>query len=471
MHKLFLCLRYLRKRRIAFFGIAAVMLCVALLIVVTSLFEGFITAFESHQRRAWGDVMLIPPRPMRDYSQLTQRLEQVQGVAHAVALIEWEALLYLGHGDIRPVRLMGMQPLKWEVDEGFRAGMLLHGDNNAPAGFGLSAQADQAARAWLGQRLRREVRDTDMPVGAIVGIGLLGRPDELTDEYDRTEIVDQVTERDSPFIIITSRPSGPEQLGEARIEKVQGKCWPVDVVQTGLHDADTKFVYLPFDYLRELIAGGAKHKHKINAMVQITVDAGWAAEAVLPEVWRRWQTFAAEELGWPTDFVERTIIETTSDRLGFLMHEIRKQLWLMQILLGLICVVAALLVFVILFMIVMQKKRDIGIVRAVGASRTGIAGLFLGYGAAVGATGAGMGLVLGMIATWNISAFDALLTKLLGFKIWKSGVYLFSEIPNEVAWGAVGWIMLAGIGAAIVGALLPAIRAARMQPVDTLRYE
>lgn len=468
MHKLFLCLRYLRKRRIAFFGIAAVTLCVALLIVVTSLFEGFITAFESHQRRAWGDVMLSPPRAIRDYRQLTTHLEQAEGVAHAVALIEWEALLYLGHGDIRPVRLIGMQPAKWQVDEGFRDGMLLQSDKNAPAGFDLSAQADKTARQWLSQRLPREVRDTDMPVGAIVGIGLLGRPDELTDEYDRKEIIDRVTHRESPLIIITSRPSAQEQ---ATIEKVQGKCWPVDVVQTGLHDADTKFVYLPFDYLRELIAGGAKNKHKINALLQITVDAGWSAEKVLPGVWRRWQSFATDELGWPQDLVEMTIVETTSDRLGFLMREIRKQLWLMQILLGLICVVAALLVFVILFMIVMHKKRDIGIVRAIGSSRSGIAGLFLAYGAAVGITGAGLGLVLGMIATRNISVMDALLTKLLGFKMWKSGVYLFSEIPNEVAWGSVGWILLAGIAAAIVGALLPAIRAARMQPVDTLRYE
>ncbi|MFC1783245.1 hypothetical protein ACFL02_06625, partial [Planctomycetota bacterium] len=64
-----------------------------------------------------------------------------------------------------------------------------------------------------------------------------------------------------------------------------------------------------------------------------------------------------------------------------------------------------------------------------------------------------------------------LLTRALGFKIWRSGVYLFSDIPNEVAWNSVVWIMAVGVLSAVLGALLPALRAARMLPVDALRYE
>ena len=82
-----------------------------------------------------------------------------------------------------------------------------------------------------------------------------------------------------------------------------------------------------------------------------------------------------------------------------------------------------------------------------------------------------MGLGLGVLATRNINAIERLLATVLGFKIWKSGVYIFSEIPNEVAWGSVTGIMLAGVAAALLGALLPARRAARMLPAEALRWE
>lgn len=470
MHELFLCLRYLRKRRIAFFGIAAVTLCVALLIVVTSLFEGFIAEYETHERRLWGDIALFPPWPIPDYGKLTAELAQVPGVAYCEALIETEALLYLARGDIRGVKLVATQPPKWETDQRFRAGLLLQGQTDTAAGFALSREADQTARQWLRNKLRRELRDSDMPIGAMLGIGLLGQPDELTDEYNRTEIIDKVFQRKSPYIIITSRRGfGSKSSSQINIEKVQRQCWPVDIVQTGLHDADTTCVYLPFDYLRDVLSTGGPHR--AAADLQISVQPQYRAEKVLPKIWEKWRTFAAEELHWPTGAIDQTIIETTAQRRGMLTQEIRKQLGMMQILLGLICVVVALLIFVILFMIVMHKRRDIGIVRAVGASRSQVATLFLGYGAAIGVAGSAVGLALGVVATRNISTFDAFLTRLLGFKMWKSGVYLFSDIPSEVAWHAVGWILAAGIGAAVVGALLPAIRAARMQPVDTLRYE
>ena len=59
----------------------------------------------------------------------------------------------------------------------------------------------------------------------------------------------------------------------------------------------------------------------------------------------------------------------------------------------------------------------------------------------------------------------------LGLKIWKSSTYMFSRIPNEVDWASVVWIVAAAVVAAGVGALIPAIAAARLKPVEILRYE
>ena len=87
MLKLFLCLRYLRKKKIVFLSIAAVALSVSLLIVVASLFSGFISAVEHAAVEALGDVVLSPPVEVAKYPLLIERLEQTQTVAAATATL------------------------------------------------------------------------------------------------------------------------------------------------------------------------------------------------------------------------------------------------------------------------------------------------------------------------------------------------------------------------------------------------
>ena len=95
MLKLFLWLRYLRKRKIVFLSIAAVALSVSLLIVVASLFTGFINTFERAAVEAVGDVVLIPPTTFAKYPLLIERLEQTETVEAATAMISGYGLLHL----------------------------------------------------------------------------------------------------------------------------------------------------------------------------------------------------------------------------------------------------------------------------------------------------------------------------------------------------------------------------------------
>ncbi len=80
MLKLFLCLRYLRKRKIVFLSVAAVALSVSLLIVVASLFSGFIETFEQAAVEVLGDVVLSPPTRLSKYPLLIEQLEQTETV-------------------------------------------------------------------------------------------------------------------------------------------------------------------------------------------------------------------------------------------------------------------------------------------------------------------------------------------------------------------------------------------------------
>ena len=473
VHKLFLCLRYLRKRRIAFFGIAAVALCVGMLIVITSLFHGFIDSLNKYWQRSWGQIELLPQYPLHRFDELAEHIERFEQVSRATYVTNTGALLYLGPGDVRGVELQGIDLRRAADDQEFRRGLLLEKDQNVPPSFALSAEAVEAYQSWHKKKFKRRAPEDKLPVGAIVGIGILAQPDEITDQYNREVLIEQVRNRTTPLIITTGKSSRPSAERAATVKKIQAICWPVDVIETGIYQTDTTNVYLPFNYLRDLIGTDGPDGKECLGRILIFLKPNVVPAEIKDKLEEHWRQFARSSLHWPESRIEnaRMLVSLEMPNLRLLTNEVNKQLSIMQLIIGLICLVAVLLIFVILLMIVMQKQKDIGILRAIGSARISVAGLFLAYGAAIGCAGSGLGLLLGIWATRNINLIESVLTKLLGFKIWKSGVYLFSQIPNEVAWSSIVWILIVGVLTAILGALLPAIRAARLEPVQALRYE
>jgi len=122
-------------------------------------------------------------------------------------------------------------------------------------------------------------------------------------------------------------------------------------------------------------------------------------------------------------------------------------------------------------MIVRLKQKDIAIIKSCGAAGSSVAWIFVGFGACVGMAGSGVGVVFGYVVTKNVNTIEEGIRIIFGLKLWKSSVYLFSRIPNEVDWfWALCFVLLAIIAAAI-GTLIPAIVAARTKPVEILRYE
>ena len=143
----------------------------------------------------------------------------------------------------------------------------------------------------------------------------------------------------------------------------------------------------------------------------------------------------------------------------------------MILILSLISAVAVVLIFVILYVVVVQKTRDIGVLKAVGASNFGVAGIFLAYGGAIGMIGSIIGAVGGCFFVWNINPIHDWMARNFGFEVWNRETFMFEKIPNAVEADTVVWIVALAIVAGVFGSLLPAILAARRQPVEALRYE
>jgi lipoprotein-releasing system permease protein len=164
-------------------------------------------------------------------------------------------------------------------------------------------------------------------------------------------------------------------------------------------------------------------------------------------------------------------VETWEDKQGPLLAAIIIEKGILNILLFLIICVAGFGILAIFAMIVVEKTRDIGILKALGASNGGVMKIFLGYGLLLGLVGAGLGTVLGLSLTVYINQIEHFLRDLSGHEIFTRDVYYFDQIPTDIQMWAVGLVNAGAVGIAVLFSVLPALRAALLHPVQALRYE
>jgi lipoprotein-releasing system permease protein len=141
----------------------------------------------------------------------------------------------------------------------------------------------------------------------------------------------------------------------------------------------------------------------------------------------------------------------------------------LNVLLFLIIAVAGFGIMAIFSMIVVEKTRDIGVLKSLGAGGGGVMQIFLGYGLTLGIVGAGAGLVGGVTFVHYINEVADLLARITGQPVFDPAVYYFSRIPAIVEPTTVAWIGAGAVTIAVLASVMPALRAALMHPVQALR--
>lgn len=172
-----------------------------------------------------------------------------------------------------------------------------------------------------------------------------------------------------------------------------------------------------------------------------------------------------KELGYP--YWARSWIDM--NRNFFSALKVEKHV--MAILLFLIILVAGFNIVSTLIMVVMEKTKDIGIIKSLGATRGAVMRIFLIQGSSVGLIGLITGTVLGLLITFNLNAVADFIEKTTGFEVFPSDIYFFSEIPVEINTHDIIWVVSAAFVVTILAGLYPAFCAARLKTVDALRYE
>jgi lipoprotein-releasing system permease protein len=122
-------------------------------------------------------------------------------------------------------------------------------------------------------------------------------------------------------------------------------------------------------------------------------------------------------------------------------------------------------------MIVVEKTKDIGVLKALGASSRGVMSIFLSYGLSLGAVGSGVGVIGGLLFVTYINEIAKVIELITGHEVFDPTVYYFQRIPTIIDPLTIVGVVVGAMLIAVLASVLPALRAARLHPVQALRYE
>ena len=160
---------------------------------------------------------------------------------------------------------------------------------------------------------------------------------------------------------------------------------------------------------------------------------------------------------------------TQQNRTWFAAVQLEKRM--MFIILTLIVAVAAFNLVSTLVMTVTDKRADIAILRTLGASPSGIMGIFMVQGAMVGVIGTFAGLLLGLGVAFNIDVIVPAIERLLHANFLPKDIYLISKMPSDPQYSDIMPIAVISLVLAFAATLYPSWRASRVNPAEALRYE
>ncbi len=204
--------------------------------------------------------------------------------------------------------------------------------------------------------------------------------------------------------------------------------------------------------------------------VNVKGAAGVEAELLAERCRVIYSDFAAAHPGEVPDGFN-IIIRTWRAENSVFIGAVEKETQLVMFIFGIISLTSVFLVLAIFWAMVSEKTRDIGVLRAVGAGKTGVASIWLTYGLLIGVVGSSLGMGLAYLIVTNINPIHEWMGRAIGLQIWDPKIYYFIKIPDQVNPTHASFVVIGGLLASVLGALWPAVRAANMDPVRALRFE
>jgi lipoprotein-releasing system permease protein len=420
--ELLLALRYLRPKRtfvsiITLISIVGVALGVAVLIIVISVMSGF-----DHDLRqkilGFNAPLKISTRDqtMQNYPEVMRIVSSNQNVRGVAPFVQGQVLVETEPADTNEEQSLVAAPYVRGVDVNAEGSVSVLPKSIIDGSFDLSG--------------RSVVVGVDFAQSLKLGVG------------DRISIY-------SPNDVKKMK----EHLGKANEEAIL----PDDYTVTGIFDVGY------FEYDENVIVTSLENAQDLYNLddsvhgLMVTLHDPYQAAAVSNEL--------AAVLG--PNFTITTWMQENSAILGALVVEKNVMFYLLFF----IVLVAALCILSAQITSVVQKTREIGMLKALGATNLQISGIFLGQSAIIGVVGVLAGLGLGILALAYRNEFLHFMNHLTGWELFPASIYGFNELPAIITPRDIAVICVSSFVICILGGVVPAFRAGRLKPVEALRYE
>ncbi len=435
------------KRRITYFAVLAVSLCVFIVVVVMTVLTGLVADYKQKNHNFVGDCVIATESLVgfpyyEDFIKELDREDFVEGISPVIK--SYALVSRKGSEQNYGVEIMGIDPIRHNQVAGFAKTLHYHkndvskvfesvNDSNCHGcalGIDLALERDEQGRYTYGFR----------PEDANIALAIT-------------------------FFPLTAKGA----LAKAGTGLVNTQVFYYsDTSQSGLARTDSSIIYLPFERAQLLcgMAGPVKRANAIHIKFEpnVKLQTGYEKTASL------WQKFSREKANQEqADLLNTVTVQNWKDYRRAFIAAMEKEQTMMTAMFGLVGVTTVFIVFVVFYMIISHKSKDIGILKSIGVSNTNVIQLFLGFAFSVGLLGSAIGLVAGWQFLVHINEIEDWLFEHFEFQLWDRSIYAIGDIPNHLEVRVLVVITLSALAVCVVGALVPSWRAARLKPVETLQ--
>ena len=412
-YELFVGLRYLRARRserfislLTLISILGVMIAVVTLNLAVAVMTGFEEVFRDRLLSLNAHVVLVKPASyLTGYDELASRLEKREDVTTAAPALTGQIIL-TSKSRVSGAIVRGIDP------------------DRAPADLERFLQQGRMSDLKTLTPVVVNGRDLRLP-GIIIG--------------DR--LADQLRVRKGDALQAVSPIGSPTAVG--LIPRIK-RFAVVGIFDSGMREYDAGLVFLNLPDAQGFFGFG-----KVATSIEITVDDVGKAQGIAEEI--------QSAVG------RRYLVEDWSRLWPNLFAALRLEKTVYFLVLLLMVLIAAFNIISTLIMVVMEKRKDIAVLRSMGASRGSIRMIFLLKGWIIGAIGTLSGVVLGYVL--------AVLLQRYQFIELPEDVFPVSTVPVSISPLYFGVVALASLAICCLASIYPARQAARLHPVDIIRYE
>jgi lipoprotein-releasing system permease protein len=418
-YELFIGLRYLRAKRkqtfisiVTFISIIGIMVGVTALIVVLSVMTGFEETLREKILGLNAHVVVLGfGSSLANSDRVVEEVLHVEDVTGASAFTYNQAMLSAGGGAIGAV-IRGLDPETIGTVTILPKRMTEGSLDGIKVAFG--GKGDGLPGIVIGSELSKTI-------GAGTG--------------DTINLI-------SPMGTMT--PAGPmPRMANFRVS---------GIFEFGMYEYDSTMAFISLENAQSFFRLG-----DLVTGVEVKITDIYEAEKVSADI--------QERLG--SGYWTRTWVDMNKN----LFSALKLEKAAMMIILTLIILVAALNIISTLTMLVMEKNKEIAILKSIGATGPSIMKIFMIEGLIIGFVGTLLGAVIGVAAAANLESIVAFIERLFNFTLLPPSIYYIDKMPSKVEPTTVALIVAISLGISFLATVYPSWQASRLNPVDGLRYE